>query len=329
MSFPQLRSGILNPLAGLEPAVPAYVLSAEAGSFVWTGADVSLRVDRKLTAEAGSFTWIGAAATLSKGVTLTASGGSFTWSGGDASLRFDRKLTADAGAFSIAGADANFLLSGGPVNISISYDWERRYPRAFHPALRKPIKQALPVQAVLFADSGSFIITDGEADLRIIELRFTWEREVAKPRPFAPGRWGQLSNQPQGNLYKPVQAGLTNYSITASGGSFTWSGSPTGLLYHRVMPAESTSFTISGGTTSQNLRKLHDTGSYVITGTPVAFTRTYVLTCAAGSYAIAGTDINLILTTGDEVFKRGRHHRRRGRHRNMWWLVLIPRLFLG
>ena len=82
MSFPQLRSGILNPLAaGL--VAGAFVLAAEVGTYDVAGTTATLKADYKIAASAGSYTWTATAATIRKGVIVAATSGSNEETGTD------------------------------------------------------------------------------------------------------------------------------------------------------------------------------------------------------------------------------------------------------
>ena len=88
-------------------------LSANAGSYAYSGAAAGLYVGRRLTADAAAYSVTGNDAVLSYsgGVThytMTADAGSFVVSGGAASLIAGRKLVAAAGSYSVGGQTAAF-----------------------------------------------------------------------------------------------------------------------------------------------------------------------------------------------------------------------------
>jgi hypothetical protein len=52
----------VEPLFG--PTGTQYTLTADSGSFTWTGSTANLEFNRTITAESGSFAWTGSVANL-------------------------------------------------------------------------------------------------------------------------------------------------------------------------------------------------------------------------------------------------------------------------
>ena len=96
------------------------VLSADSGSYTYTGTSATLEFNRVLSANAGSYTYTGTDAALTytpatgDDYTLVASSGSFTYTGLDATLAFNRALIADSGSYAYTGVDANLVYTAGP-----------------------------------------------------------------------------------------------------------------------------------------------------------------------------------------------------------------------
>lgn len=93
-----------------------YTLTADGGSFTFTGASVGLKAGRKIAANAGAFTLTGASVSLRRGYLLTASGGSFTFTGANVGLSVARRLAASAGGFTLNGASVG-LKAGRRLSI--------------------------------------------------------------------------------------------------------------------------------------------------------------------------------------------------------------------
>lgn len=84
----------------------AFTLSADGGTFTYTGAAAILLANRTLSSNGGSFSYSGASATLRINRLLQADGASFSYSGASANLLLNRLLSADGGLFSYSGAAA-------------------------------------------------------------------------------------------------------------------------------------------------------------------------------------------------------------------------------
>lgn len=92
-------------------------VSAESGTYTLTGQDVSLLKDSVIPIDAGSFIQTGFDAALSKGRTITADAGSFVLTGQDVILLKDALVSAESGAFVLTGFDATLTPSEQPVGI--------------------------------------------------------------------------------------------------------------------------------------------------------------------------------------------------------------------
>ncbi len=224
MAFPQLRSGWGgNPLAAPEgPALNHYTITADPGSFSWTGTDSSLEAGWKVAADPGAFTWNGTDASLEAGWVVTADGGAFTWTGTDASFVY--------------------VAEGSSPQQLFARVKQQNYPRAFHPGHSKPFRQNSPSSATMAADPGAFSWTGSDAStfygrlLTAASGGFTWAGTDAS---FTRGAQADALNLGSGLVkgrsyprafhpahQKPFrQSGLVNsYSLSADVGAYSWTG---------------------------------------------------------------------------------------------------------
>ncbi len=254
MAFPQLRSRGYNQLTQVQPAGAQYVLTADSDLFVWTGQPVSLYFSHKVSADAGSYSWTGTDVTFRKTILLTASSGSWGWTGSDASLLRAIIFTADAGSFSWTGGEVSFLSENPYLNVNP--EWQRNYPRAFHPSHQKPFRQAAQVSYTLSAEEGTHSWTGDDASLEFghevtadpgvynwsgvdaflnydsdqITDTISISQALAKyrkayPRAFHPGH------------KEPFRFGLPqNFSLSAETASYVWTGTDATTTYTPFSP---------------------------------------------------------------------------------------------
>lgn len=85
---------------------------------------------------------------------------------------------------------------------------------------------------------------------------------------------------------------LYKRNITANSGSYSYTGTSTGLLYKRVINANSGSYAYTGTNTGLLFGRdiIPDSGSYTYTGTSADLLLNRSLSLSAGSYAYTGTD---------------------------------------
>ena len=98
-------------------------LTADAGTFVWSGTSAALSYHRVISAGSGAFAWSGTDATLLRDRVLSAASGAFAWSGSAATLRVlnDSTIVAESGSFPWSGTDATLSQTsvvGGTYNIA-------------------------------------------------------------------------------------------------------------------------------------------------------------------------------------------------------------------
>ena len=89
-----------------------YTLTADGGSWSYSGGDTTLAFNRKLIAGGASWSYQGASAELAYNRVLSADGGSYTYAGGEATLTYTTAgatytLTAEGGSWTCAGGNAS------------------------------------------------------------------------------------------------------------------------------------------------------------------------------------------------------------------------------
>ncbi len=85
-----------------------YTLTADQGSFAFTGLDAKTVVETKVEAEQGSFAFSGQDVAFQLGRLVAAEFGTYGFTGLDATLNLGQSLSAETGTFAFAGQDVNF-----------------------------------------------------------------------------------------------------------------------------------------------------------------------------------------------------------------------------
>lgn len=131
-------------------------LTADAGSYSWTGTAATLKYNREVEAGVGSFSWTGTSAGLLYKRLVSAAAGAFSWTGTDATLLHESESTytldAETGSFTWSGTVANVLRAYVLAAASGSHSWTGTAAGLFNGKL-------------LSAASGSFNWTGSEAGL--------------------------------------------------------------------------------------------------------------------------------------------------------------------
>lgn len=163
--------------------------------------------------------------------------------------------------------------------------------------------------------SSSVALTPGTS---IASLRIGWQRgggTVPLKGPLAYGylldKWlddqniislqnnpWQIFEQEPEIIYYPASSG-TNYTLTASPGSFAITGTAAALKYNRVLPASPGSFAVSG--TAASLKRGYSlqaaSGSVSVSGTAASLKLGRVLQAGSGSVAVTGTSATLSVSS--------------------------------
>lgn len=87
-----------------------YLLTANSGTYTLTGADAFR--DFSMVASGGTYTLTGATANFRKGFTMVANSGSFTYTGTDVTLKIGRLLSAVSGTYTLIGDNTTLTYSG-------------------------------------------------------------------------------------------------------------------------------------------------------------------------------------------------------------------------
>lgn len=220
-------------------------VAADAASFSYSGNTVDLKTTRVLTADSGSYAYTGTVADLEFGRKLVADGGLYTYTGQIADLEFGRKLTADAVSFALTGQNAGLLYKRLFQGDAASFAYNGQ-------------DVSFKVTRTLSADAGSFNLSGTAADLE------AGRKLVADTRSYS---------------YTLQDATLRQSKyLFGNTGSFTYGLGPADLIY-----TETADYVLTA-----------DAGSYALTGNASAFNRTYVLAGNAGSYSYSGTAANLL-----------------------------------
>lgn len=100
-------------------------LTADSGSYAWTGQTANLLHNSLISAEAVSYAWSGQVANLEYHPVLSAEGASYAWSGQTASLLKNSLITAESVSYTWSGQDATLTHLAGNTLIaeSVSYAW--------------------------------------------------------------------------------------------------------------------------------------------------------------------------------------------------------------
>jgi len=103
-------------------------------------------------------------------------------------------------------------------------------------------------------------------------------------------KWGLVSALDAAHPYKSVPPKPPTYTLAVDAGSYSLTGTATGLAAQRKLAAAVGSYSITGTTTALRIarKQVEAVGSYVITGTATALRATRTLALAPGSYSITG-----------------------------------------
>ena len=241
-----------------------------------------------------------ATAVVLQNYTLTADSGTYAVTGTDATLRPAREINPDSGSYAVSGTDAG-LRSGLSIPIAAS-----SYALTGTSA-------GLFVGYKLAAASGSYNVTGTDATLPYVAnppISVVQIRRKNYPRAFHP------------SLRKPIRVaagGVVNtYSLTASGGNYSLSGTDATLNYSQVTAAASLvkqlrkqdtwprQFAPSnfgqlvskrrapiGLVVPITTRLAADGDVYALSGTSAATRAARYLSAGSGSYAVTGTNATL------------------------------------
>lgn len=314
MSFPQLRSKLVNQLTNATAAV-AYTLAAAAGSYAVTGTDATLKAGYALQVDSGNIAVTGTAVTLNKGFTLSGGSGSYVVTGTDGN--FAVTLSTDSGAYDWTGSATTLTYNSLSADLAVNHDWQREYPRAFQRSLYGKRGFNFVNEYATTATSGSYTVVGTDAGFATTQVgQWINQRDAKKrawPRPFAPSPWGHFTNQRSTNR---LSYATQSYALISSNGSYTVTGTAASLLEGHILSA--TAGAVDWNVFAVNLNRgrtlVSDVGSFVFTSPSANFTivmpatsgswvwtgsssagaTQHFITASDGSYVITGTNAALI-----------------------------------
>lgn len=102
----------LIPAGGVQGgAVDNKTITADAGSYAFTGSTAAVELGREVAADAGSYLFGGTDAALEVGREVVAAAETYAVSGQDAALERGYEVAADAGSYTVSGTAATFVRS--------------------------------------------------------------------------------------------------------------------------------------------------------------------------------------------------------------------------
>jgi hypothetical protein len=289
MSFPQLRSKIVNQLTSGTAAV-AYTLAAAAGSYNVTGTSATLVNNHVISAASGAVTVTGTDATLNKGFTLTAVNGTYSVTGTAAG--FGISIPADSGAYTLTGTSLVLSYNSLSADLSVSPKWQRNIPRAFQPALFGKRRFNSTNTYAVVANSGTYTFVGTDASLSPTQIGNVNQRDKLRrawPRAFAPGPWGHLTLSRSVNRISYTTA---SYSVIAGNGTYTLTGSSVNLLEQHVIPVQSGNigWNVFSATLNRGRTLASDVGIFNITSPEALFA--IGMPATAGNWIWTGASSN-------------------------------------
>jgi hypothetical protein len=258
---------------GIEkPSAAAITITADAGSYTWTGTAATLLFDQAITAASASYLWTGTAADMFFNPAIIAGPASYLWTGTAMTPLYSQVLVAAGGSYLWTGTSADLLLSQVLVADPASYLWTGSAA-----GLQKGFR--------LTADPASYLWTGSPATLL-----------------FA----GLLTAEPASYLWTGSAATLNKgFLIQALPGSYLWTGQDTGLLYSPVLVAAPAEYLWTGAdiATLYSPVLVAAAASYLWTGQDATLTQTMADTLVAepGSYLWTGSSATLVYTGGTVI----------------------------
>lgn len=240
-------------------------LTADPGSYTFTGTDATLNYSRKLAAAAGSYSLTGIDATLKHAnLHLGAGAGSYTVTGTNASLLHGRTLVAGAGSYTLTGTNASLVLDipFSAVKLLVGFEGtdasttftdESASPHTLTANGNAQVDTAqfkFGSASGLFDGTGDYISTGDSAD---------WDLADANSDPYCLEVWARF-NSIAGNpslccqnggagseawRWQVLSTGEMRWSFSISGAAFidtdtSGAGITTGTWYHLAVDHDST-----------------------------------------------------------------------------------------
>ena len=264
-------------------------ITAEAGSYSWSGANVNILEALRIDAAAGSYAWAGQDAGIMKNFIVSAESGSYTWAGQDSNILVDQVIAAAAGSYAWAGQNAEILRSLLLASESGSFTWAGQDANILKaiPISAEPGSYAWAGQAAelirdltISAESGVYTWAGGDASL---------VRSLLMAAEAASYGWaGQDANITLSAL------------IDAESGAYTWSGQDAALLLDHIIQAESGAYAWAGQDVAINIAGITtiiaEAGVYGWSGQDTEILLDRIINAEAGAWTWNGQEANLVLS---------------------------------
>lgn len=201
-----------------------YTLTADGGTFAYSGGANAFSVARRISAQGFSFNYSGGQASPLVSRLLSANAGEFTYGGASVDLLTARVLSADGGQFAYSGADTSLIIS-----------------------------------RILSAQGGTFSYNGGIATISVdtgsTVYTFTATGGAFSYSGGQSGLIRCLIVNANGGAFTYTGAGaelLKGYSLPADGAEFSIIGGDVDILSARLFSADAASFTFAGGSATIN-----------------------------------------------------------------------------
>ncbi|MBL4940926.1 MAG: hypothetical protein JKY81_04610 [Colwellia sp.] len=195
----------------------ASTLTADSGSYVYTGTAAELQRGLIMSADSGTYVYSGTDGALNAGFLLSADSGAYNYTGTNADLVRGLVLSAESGSYAYSGTDAGLFKGSVLVSESGSY---------VYTGTNATLTFEAPGDFTLTADSGSYVYAGTNAGLFADRL---------------------LSADSGSYVYTGTSADLIhNITLVADSGAYIYSGTTIGLVQNRVLAALSGAYVYSG-----------------------------------------------------------------------------------
>jgi hypothetical protein len=192
-------------------------LSADSGSYSYTGTPSTLAASKVMAANSGSYTYTGTNAGLLHGFSLSANSGAYTYSGTNGDLYKSSKLTSDQGSYTYSGTSAGILFGSHLGADSGAYSYSGT------------------AASLTFANAGNFTIA---ANAGNYTYSGTNSDLLASLLLGADSGTYTYSGTPSA-IFK-------GFWIVAGSGSYTYTGSPVDFSSNKVLSANNGAYVYNG-----------------------------------------------------------------------------------
>ncbi len=230
------QSACRIPASGVTPPT---TITAEAGSYAYSGQDAGINRSLLVSADAGAYAYTGQDADILRGLRLAADPGAYAWAGQDVDINVTAVtlINAEAGAYAYAGQDVDFRFDSVIAAEAGAYNWAGQ--------------QAEIVKALrLIAEAGAYSWAGQQAEIlanRLVAAEagsYAWTGEdAAILRAVLLEAEGGAYNTTGGDATITVSAANT---IVASAGNYSWLGQQADLLLDRILVVEAGAYNWAG-----------------------------------------------------------------------------------